>query len=555
MVEKSKLILLLTFLILIWSCANQIAPSGGEVDKIPPEIIETFPVNRTINFNDNYFAIKFSEYVDRLSVQNAIFISPSLKYGLDFSWSGKTLKLKFRDTLKQNTTYTIIIGTEVVDLNNRNKLANPYTFTFSTGNKIDTAKISGKVYANSPSGIFIYAYRNANDFNPEIEKPNYISQVGNDGKYQLNGLSDGDYKIFAIKDKSQDIYYNPNEDEYGIQSKKIIIDSLNQIYDDINFFLTKDDTISPKIKSAFMKDRNHIIVEFSEPIDSTKLNSSNFFLFDSLKSNRINANYFYKYDAKPNQFYIAFNDTNSFANYLLFVNDLYDLKGNLTKVDKIQFVYKPDKDTVILKPIKVYGDYDNEKVDYENPLVKIQFNDGIDLSEVDKRIKLEDPKKNKLDFNIIKIDDALFSLKINSRLKQSSEYYLFFNANVLKDFSDKMIDSTYKFTFTTNSELDFSGASGNIVGENSDNLIINLKSVNNKKDYSQKLNENKKFNFEKVIPGKYLLWAYQDKNKNGQYDFGKIKPFEYSEKFYFYPDTLNLRARWPVGDIEFKINK
>ena len=64
--------------ILFFRCANQMSPGGGEVDKIPPEIIEVYPEVGTTNFSDNYFEITFSEYVDKRSVQDAIFISPAI---------------------------------------------------------------------------------------------------------------------------------------------------------------------------------------------------------------------------------------------------------------------------------------------------------------------------------------------------------------------------------------------------------------------------------------------------------------------------------------------
>lgn len=554
MVKRTKIILYLS-LILIWSCANQLPPSGGEVDKIPPEVIETYPTNRTINFNDKYFIIKFSEYVDRLSVQNAIFISPALKYELEFSWSGKTLELEFRDTLQQNTTYTVTIGTDVVDINNRNKLAKPYSFTFSTGNKIDTAKISGIVYNNNPSGVMIYAFRNVNEFDPEKIKPNYISQVGIDGKYQLSGLGIGDYKIFALKDKAQDLFYNANEDEYGIQAKEIEIDSTNQVYTNVNFLLTKEDITKPKLTSALMKDRNHFLIQFDKAIDSTKVNSKKFHLWDSTSNKKINAKYFYKYDAKANQFYVAFDDTISFQNYLFVATDIIDLNKNKTTVDKIQFVYKNEKDTLINKPVKVFGEYENEKFDYLRPEINIQFSDGIDFNEVNSRIRIEDNNKNNLSFDLAKVDDALFNILINAKIKQGTDYNLFFNATGLKDFSDKSIDTTYKFKITSNSEMDFSGVFGKVETDENEEVIINLKPVTTKNKYQSKIDEDKNFSFDKVVPGKYLLWTYKDKNKNGKYDYGKIKPFEYSEEFYFYPDTLNLRARWPIGDIEINLKK
>lgn len=555
MVKIPKIVFVLAALMILWSCANQLPPSGGDVDKIPPEVIESYPQDRTINFKENYFEIKFSEYVDRLSVQNAIFISPSLKYGFEFSWSGKNLILEFRDTLQQNTTYTVTVGTEVVDINNRNKLAKPFTFTFSTGEKIDTAKISGKVFTENPSGVMIFAYKNIHDFNPSIQKPNYISQVGANGMYKLEGLSDGEYKILAVRDKSQDLLYNSNEDEVGVQFKEIIIDDKIQNYAGIDFMLTKEDTIPPKLTSAFMKDRNHLIIEFNEAIDSTKLSIKNFQLIDSINNKILHPKYFYKYDAKPNQFYLTFDDTASFQNYLLEAANFYDLIGNKNEKDKIQFVYKSERDTIQIIPTKLFGNFSEEKVNYEFSSLKIQFNDGIDLSEVVNRTKIEDTKKNKYDISISKIDDALFQVDIDKKLKQAEDYSLFFDASKLKDISNKTIDTTYKIKFTTSSELDFGGVSGKIINNNDTTKVIaNLTNLSNQKlSYKLKIDFNSRFDFSKVVPGKYLLWIFQDKNKNDKYDFGKVKPYSHSERFKFYPDTLNVRARWPIGDVEIKM--
>jgi len=47
----------------------------------------------------------------------------------------------------------------------------------------------------------------------------------------------------------------------------------------------------------------------------------------------------------------------------------------------------------------------------------------------------------------------------------------------------------------------------------------------------------------------------QENNKNGKYDFGTISPFKFSEEFKFYPDTLNLRARWPIGGVNIDFQK
>ncbi|MEW6653824.1 MAG: Ig-like domain-containing protein [Bacteroidota bacterium] len=549
MAEKSKIVLLFGIILTLAGCANQMAPTGGEVDKIPPEIIESYPKNRATNFSEDFIELQFSEYVDKLSVQNAVFISPALQQGLTYDWSGKRVTIEFKDTLQLNTTYTVTIGTEVFDLNNRNKMVQPYVFAFSTGDKIDTAKISGKVYDSKVDGIMIYAYQTNGEIDAAKQKPNYVSQVGKNGNYSLVGLRNGEYKVIAVRDYMLDMLYQKNDDEFGVQSNKIELTPKNTSVEHVDFFLSREDTIAPKLSAAFMKDRNHLVIEFSEGIDSSKLSAANFELIDSVSQKKILPKHFYKYDLKPNQFYIAFEDTNSFKDYLLYANSFEDLNTNKTSLDKIGFVYKTEKDTTVNKLLKVYGEMPGDKVDFEKPIVKVQFVDGIDLDDVKSRTSIEDAKKNRIEFTAGKVDDALFNLNISAKLKPGTEYLVKFSAGKLKDLSFKSIDTVYQFKFVTTTELDFGGLSGIVVSDDS-TLVTVIESVTSpKRVYQQKNDKMNKFDFRKVVPGKYLAWSYKDKNENGKYDIGSIMPFKYSEDFRFYNDTLNLRARWPVGDV------
>jgi hypothetical protein len=127
--------------------------------------------------------------------------------------------------------------------------------------------------------------------------------------------------------------------------------------------------------------------------------------------------------------------------------------------------------------------------------------------------------------------------------------------NLIVDAASNKTDSIYQYKFTTVNDLDFSGVSGTVESKDSIQSIVVLQSLEKeKKVYKEKVDSKKNYNINKVLPGKYLLWSFKDRNNNGNYDIGKIKPFRYSEEFTFYPDTLNLRARWPVGDVkvEFK---
>jgi len=568
MAKKSKLVFRLaaiSALILFSKCANQLPPGGGDVDVTPPQIIESFPLNGTVSFKENYFELTFSEYVDKRSVQDAIFISPALQKTLEYDWSGKTLTVYFQDTLKQNTTYTVSIGTDVKDVNNGNKMAEPFTFAFSTGNKIDKGKISGRVYDVNSEGVMIFAYQNTgNEIDPGKQNPDYISQVGKNGKFTLLGLADGNYNIFAIRDKFRDGKYQKNEDDFGVQFKSIELNERFNEMNDVDYFMTREDTISPKISNVLMKDRNHLLIEFTDKIDSTKLSAANFYLFDStankwesIPSEKVLPAYLFKGDAKPYQFYIGLTDTlEKKDGWVLISKGITDLDANISVEERNSITVKNDRDTLALKLIRVVGELPEGKVDYEDAKITLVFNDAIDVTTLKNKLSIQDAKGNNYIFDVNRIDDASFSVPILSRLKQSAEYTLKLDLKNYTDFSGNKVDSLFQNKFTTSNELDFSGASGNVTTNDTTQTMVILESAKTiKRTYQQKVDGKNKFDFKKVVPGKYLVWGFKDKNKNGKYDPGTIVPFKYSEEFKFYPDTLNLRARWPVGNVNIDFQK
>jgi hypothetical protein len=559
MVKKSKLIqiVLIIILSLLFSkCANQLPPGGGAIDRIGPKIINIVPAEGTINYKENYFEITFSKYVDNRSAQSAIFVSPATPKGFIYDWSGKTLSVSFKDSLKPNTTYTVTIGSSVEDLTNKNKMTEPVSFAFSTGNKIDHGKISGKIYDINPEGVMIFAYRySGKEINPEKQKPDYISQVGKNGKFTMLGISSGDFHIYGVRNKFGDLLYHKNVDQFGVQYRDI---SLKDSIKNVDLFLSVEDTIPPAVSKVFMKNRNHIIVEFNKPIDSTKVSTSNFVIADTVNHHNIKPKYFFKGDARPNQFYLAFNDTlGKNIEWVLESNGIPDLFSNKSVLERNSFALKNDRDTIRLKVTKVYGSLPEDKIDYDNPDVVITFNDAIDIEALKQRIYLSDVKGDNLNFKLERMDDAEFKLTADAKLKQNSEYTVKTDLKKFTDFKGIKRDTVFQTKLKTANELDFTGVSGNVetIKDTISTVVVLQNLINKKLNYSQKVNTKKHFDFRKVIQGKYLLWGFKDRNKNGKYDYGNIKPFKKAEEFKFYPDTLNLRARWPVTDVMLNFDR
>jgi len=319
-----------------------------------------------------------------------------------------------------------------------------------------------------------------------------------------------------------------------------------------------EDTNAPKVTNVFMRDRNHILVQFTKAIDSTKISASNFYVFDSTTNKKAFPKYFYKGDTKPNQFIVGLTDSlEKKDSWALVVKDIADLHGNNTALEKMTFGIKAERDTSAIKLSRIYGKLPDGKIDFEKPEIILVFNDAIDISALNEKLVIQDSKENKLPFEIKRDDDAIFTVKMLFNLKQSENYLLKLNLKNYRDVFGNKVDSLFQNKFSTSNELDFSGASG-IVSDvtDSSDVVVQLQGLGPAKtQYEQNIGKKKKFDFKKVNPGKYLLWGYKDKNRNGKYDHGAVKPYTFAEEFKFYPDTLNLRARWPVGDIDLSFGK
>ncbi len=541
---------------LITGCANQLPPSGGEIDKIPPEIINTYPLNGTINYSENYFELEFSEYVDKRSVQEAVFISPAIEGEIEYNWSGRSLEVSFTDTLLINTTYTITIGTDVIDINASNHMAEAFTFAFSTGDEIAHFEISGKVFDKTPSGVMIFAYINkGEEINPVNNKPNYISQVGSNGLFSLRGLSGGDYLVIAVRDSYKDLLYNAGEDQFGTPYKMVTLSKADSQFSGLNFFLAIEDTSKPHLANITMTDQYHITLEFSEAIDSSVVSSENFYFYDSTAKSRNNPLYFYR--GKSKEYFLVTDGTlkETGENFLIAQN-IPDKKGNVLKNESMSFVVTQKPDTI--KPqIQFYKFFKGQnKIDYKNPLLHFKANDAILTDGAESKIELNTKSGKTVPFRFTKLDDATFRLTSTIDLKPKSDYTVTIDLKQFADAAGNMGDTLFTYDFTTINDLDFSGVSG-ILSMDSSYLKNAVVVLENSEIPSQIFyhfsSGNPEFNFNRVLSGNYRLWSFLDNDSSKVYTNGSILPFSFSEQFGYYADTLKLLDRWPVGDIELKM--
>ena len=211
---------------IITGCAQVGTPSGGPKDSIAPQLVSAQPNLKSTNFKSNKIVLTFDEYVDVQDVQTNVLVSPFPKTSPTISFKLKTVTIKLKDTLKENTTYAINFGNAIRDNNEGNPYKN-FTYVFSTGNTVDSLTLSGKIIVSeigkADSTISAILYRNAHDSAVQTRKPDYLTRPDGQGNFTFTNLSAGSYKVYALKDGDGGKTYNSAIEEFGFSDDIIIL--------------------------------------------------------------------------------------------------------------------------------------------------------------------------------------------------------------------------------------------------------------------------------------------------------------------------------------------
>src|SRR5687767_1268713 len=219
--------ILLALILTLTACASMQQPSGGPKDTQPPKIVKTTPKNLSTQFKSKTIEIEFDEFVKLTNEFTEISISPATEKMPIFKAKKELLEIKFDEALDSNTTYTINFGKAVVDVNEGNILKN-YSYVFSTGNKIDSLSISGRV-KNSLSKdslgdatVFILPVKQDTLFGKK--RASIFTSTDSAGNFTLQNLRENDYFIYALKEESADRVYNSPDEEIGFIADTIHLD-------------------------------------------------------------------------------------------------------------------------------------------------------------------------------------------------------------------------------------------------------------------------------------------------------------------------------------------
>jgi hypothetical protein len=238
--------------LLFQGCAKVGNPTGGPKDVQPPKYLKGIPENRSLNFTGDRIDIAFDEYIQLKDENSEVLISPPMKEKPVIRVREKELRVTFNSELRPQTTYTINFGGSLSDLNESNLLPD-FEFVFSTGSKIDSLSVTGKVVdafnhkPESKERMVVMLYENLSDSAPLVEIPRYYGRANKDGLYSVNNIHPDTFRIIALQDENNNLHYDQGIEEIGFLDSLLIITAENVV------------------KQTFIKDTVKIITPAGKP--------------------------------------------------------------------------------------------------------------------------------------------------------------------------------------------------------------------------------------------------------------------------------------------------
>ena len=527
-----KIIYTILSLAIVSGCAKRGSPTGGPIDSIPPVLVNANPKLNSTNFDSEEIRLTFDEFVKLDKVQDQLIISPPVEKSAyeikPLTGVTKKVFLKLIDTLDANTTYTINFGNSIKD-NNENNPLTFFSYTFSTGETIDSLYVKGNISDAydmvTDEYVSIHLYRIDSTLNDSIifnKRPTYISNSLDSTSYTFKNIREGKYLIVAMKDVDNNYFFDPFYDKIGF------IDSLITLPKDsiIDFKLFKEETELIWDKPHFLNSEK-IGFGYYGKLDFNKL------VIDSSLPDSVE--YTFTKDIEKDTIYLWLTK-NSFdsLNFNLIEKDT-------TKLTTVKFDRK--RDTLIdslsisAKTANVIHLRESFKLTSNIPIKKIE----------DSLISIKDIDSISVPFATL-LNDNLDEIDIKFEVSPSDNYRIFILPEAIRDIKGVTNDSL-QFNLVSQALEDYGNIYLDVIRNSQSKFILHL--LNSSGDVIREynnVNQNSTFNFDYIRPGKYTFRLIEDLNKNNLWDTGnylkRVKP----EPVYYFPSELEVRANWDLNE-------
>ena len=579
------------------SCARMGSPDGGWYDETPPHVVSASPEEKATNVTSKKIVINFSEYIKIEDPQNKVIVSPPQIEQAEIKAAGKRIVIELKDSLKDNTTYTVDFSDAITDNNEGNPMGN-YTYTFSTGTEIDTFEVAGYVLQaenlEPVKGILVGLHDDLSDTVFKSKPMIRISRTDSRGHFVIKGVAPGTYRAYALKDADGDFVYNQKSEMVAFSHQTyepswkpdtrpdtIWRDSLhieNIIQIPYTHFLPDDVTLLAF--TAPQTDRHLLKYERSEPeklnffftcgdsqlpiIRGLNFSSDSAFVLEASEKGDT-LQYWIRDTTLINQdtlrFEIQYNDTDT-TGLLALKTDTLEL---LPKMSYEKRMKEKQKDFELWQKEQEKKKKRGQPYDSIMPTEQLRLKiNGAGAIAPDQNITIESPTP------LLRCDTAGIHLysKIDSLWYRAPylfkqvpgkirQFELMAEWKPEVEYSIEIDSAAFETIYgLTNSPMKLGAKVKEL--ESFSTLVVNLSGIRDSAIVVQMLNKSEAIikqaraddsgtaQFFYVKPGEYYLRAFVDRNGNNKWDTGDYDANEQPEDVYYYHEVTECKEKWDI---------
>lgn len=544
----------LILVLVIAGCAGQFPPSGGPVDKTPPQILFSSPSQKQLSFRSQKIILRFDKYMSERSVESAIYFPPYSSKDMDFDWSGKELDITLRKPLENDRTYILTIGATAIDTRN-NYLGKAFSLVFSTGTQIDTGLVAGRIYAKKAQPYTVAAFpitSGIDTLRPSMNLAKYVTQSDDSGRYVMQGLAGGKYRLICFDDQMRNFTYAMQMDAYSSATHDIEITNGSQKIGDINFILGIEDTSRPQLYSADLARDGCLVLKFSEAIDTSSISPNDFVVRDSVTGEVFPVEYAARLEENKYDIVLWMRVRLPLKRtYLVTAKDsVKNLQSNRLSPESSTLAVKIDTATVDVTPYFFsFQDSLQNVTTYDTLFCQLVLRAAYGDSGKPE-ISLYDSTGNALPALISRKSENVFN--VLTRNLNSLEWYTL-KLRYAPELSRVTKDSVVVRHFRTIDFSTFGDVEGNVSPVILGERIIVVAVRKDGKTISAFAGTGGNFRLDEIPAGEYTISAYVQHGSTTDYFSGKSSPYEFAEPFGVYPDAIKVRARWTFEGVAIKL--
>jgi uncharacterized protein (DUF2141 family) len=572
---------------LFFRCANQMSPTGGPRDSIPPRMIQAIPANKSIEVKTNDFTFYFNERISADKIKSQLMITPRIDLEYDYKVRKNMLTLSFEGNFTDSTTYTLNFREGLVDITESNPTPDN-TYVFSTGDYIDSIRISGYAFyllaGDTAKNVTVGLYRTQDTVNILNGSPYYFTTTNDKGFFQIDNIRNGAYTLYAFRDNNKNLKLESNSEAFALIGDTL---QLNDNMDGLELNLINLDVRDLRMQSSspsgpyFQANYNKYITRYDLNLADTTHK-----VFSGLTADH-RAVRFYNYNFRTDStmaIITAYDSIDLSTTDTVFVK----FRESTRRKDDFTYTVKPpaaspieslfkaeidlNKPIITINPDSIFFVFDTIAIAFFNADTSIikgktdnifQLQTSIDRALADTllatRMRMEQFRADSLRKAMTSPQEGRVagqpevrrqagdrSTSEIPRTNKGPALFLGKGAFISADLdSSRAYYTGYEFFKPEN----FAVLSGSIVTEHSCYFV---QLIDNSKKVIFETYSKPDYRFDKIPPGRYRIRFIIDRNCDGKWNPGNLKTHEEPEPILFFPEEIVMRANWEMNqDLSF----